>query len=238
LRYTDPTGEWIYAGNLNDYEQAELLRRLNYTYGCTNCASVGSNGFIAVDTSQVCPEVAQAAAYLTDAITNKNALFSVEVTNNSADVAFGDSQAGMASVVLPGSTSRTSAVRIRLDFGDDKAVSGDKASKEAFLNLVFAHEVSHFWPGYKTDPDDQSSTGRVVDAVNEIQFALGLPLRAQYQADKRDSGGVFVSVPFGEASRDKRTGQINLNKTGGMRVNQTDKTITWIKSSVGGKGIN
>jgi len=239
LRYTDPSGEKIYAGDLDDYEQAELLNRLNYTYGCDHCASVGSDGFVGVNTTGLSQDVLKATAFLTDAINSNDAskLFSVQVTNNNSDVAFGDSQAGAAGVQLPGNNFKTSAIRIRLDFGDDKRVTGDKGAKDAFLNLVFAHEVKHFYPNYIQDPSDGRQTGPVVDAINEIQQARGLLLRAEYGATKRTSGGEFVSLNFGTARTD-RTGNIVRNRAGGIEVNKTNKVITWIKRSVGGKGIN
>jgi hypothetical protein len=108
---------------------------------------------------------------------------------------------------------------------------------EAFLNLVFAHEVAHFVPNYVHDPDNGRDTGPVVDAVNEIQQARGLLLRAQYGAFGRGSSGDFVSVEFGQA-KTNRAGNIVRNKVGGIEVNRTNKTVTWVKRTVGGTGIN
>jgi RHS repeat-associated protein len=239
LRYTDPTGELIYAGDVTGADRDELLKRANYTYGCKDCVSVDKNGFLSVNTTGLSKDVLKATQYLTDAITSTDPskLFAVQVTNNNSQVAFGDSQAGSAGVQLPGNNFKTSAVRIRLDFGDDKAVSGDKAVKDAFLNLVFAHEVAHFYPNHIEDPADARQTGPVVDAVNEIQQARGLPLRAQYGAFGRGNSGGFVSVEFGKANTD-HAGNIVHNKAGGIEVNRTNKTVTWIKRTVGGTGIN
>jgi RHS repeat-associated protein len=240
LRYVDPTGEKIYVGDItNTADRDELLRRANYTYGCKDCVSVDKDGFLSVNTTGLSNDVLKATAYLTDAITSNDPakLFSVQVTNNNSQVAFGDSQAGGAGVRLPGNNFKTSAIRIRLDFGDDKWVSGDKQAKEAFLNLVFAHEVAHFVPNYVHDPDDGRNTGPVVDAVNEIQQARGLLLRAQYGAFGRGSSGDFVSVEFGQA-KTNRAGNIVRNRAGGIEVNRTNKTVTWIKRTVGGTGIN
>lgn len=238
LRYIDPTGEKIYAGGVTGADRDELLRRANFTYGCESCVSVGKDGFLAVNTTGLSQDVLKATAFLTDAINSNDAskLFSVQVTNNNSDVAFGDSQRGSAGVQLPGNNFRTSTIRIRLDFGDDKRVSGDKGAKDAFLNLVFAHEVAHFYPNYIEDPADGRKTGPVVDAVNEIQQARGLLLRAEYGATKRGSGGEFVSLNFGVAKRD-RSGNI-VRRAGGIEVNKTNKVITWIRRTVGGKGIN
>jgi len=239
LRYIDPTGEKIYAGGVTGADRDELLRRANFTYGCESCVSVDKDGFLAVNTTGLSQDVLKAAGFLTDAINSNDPskLFSVQVTNGNSDVAFGDSQAGAAGVQLPGNNFKTSAVRIRLDFGDDKWVSGDKAAKSAFLNLVFAHEVKHFYPNYIQDPTDGRQTGPVVDAVNEIQQARGLLLRAEYGATKRTSGGEFVSLNFGTARTDRR-GNIARNRAGGIEVNRTNKVVTWIKRTVGGKGIN
>ena len=239
LRYIDPTGEKIYAGDVTGADRDELLRRANFTYGCESCVSVDKDGFLAVNTTGLSQDVMKATAFLTDAINSNDAskLFSVQVTNNNSDVAFGDSGAGRAGVTLPGNNFKTSAIRIRLDFGDDKRVTGDRGAKDAFLNLVFAHEVAHFYPNYIQDPTDGRQTGPVVDAVNEIQQARGLLLRAEYGATKRTSGGEFVSLNFGTARTDRR-GNIMRNRAGGIEVNKTNKVVTWIKRTVGGKGIN
>ena len=240
LRYVDPTGEMIYVGGIaNAADRKELLRRANYAYGCKDCVTVDNNGFLAVNTAGLSQDVLKATAYLTDAINTNDAghLFSVQVTNNNSDVAFGDSQAGAAGVQLPGKNYKNSAVLIRLDFGDDKWVSGDKGAKEAFLDLVFAHEVAHFYPSAIKDPADVHDTGPLVDAVNEIQQARGLLLRAQYGAFGRGASGDFVSVEFGKAKTD-RAGNIVRNKAGGIKVDRTNKAVTWIRRTVGGKGIN
>ena len=240
LVYIDPIGELVYVGNVTGADRDELLRRLNATYGCESCVSVDKNGFLSVNTTGLSNDILKATQYLTDAITSTDAskLFTVEVVHNSSEVAFGDSQAGVAGVLLPGNSKKTSAIRIRLDFGDDKWVSGDEEAKAAFLNFVFAHEVAHFTPNHLDDPDPDNShkTGPVVDRVNEIQQALGLPLRAEYGAFGRGSGGIFVSVEFGKAKID--SGNIVRNKAGGIQVNKTNKSITWIKRTVGGTGIN
>gem|GEM_PF-1634376 len=240
LRYIDPTGEKVYVGDITDAgERAEFLRRANYTYGCNDCVTVDQNGFLEVNTTGLAQNVLKATQYLTDAITQPAsvALFSVQVTNNNRAVAFGDSQAGMAGVQLPGNKFKTSAIRIRLDFGDDKWISGDKGAKEAFVNLVFAHEVAHYSPNAMKDPDDPSKTGPVVDAVNEIQQARGLPLRGHYGVFGKGSSGDFVSINFGKAQTN-RAGNIDRNRTGGIKVNRTNQVITWAKRTVGGKGIN
>jgi len=239
LRYIDPNGEKIYSGDVTGADRDELLRRANFTYGCESCVSVDKDGFLAVNTTGLSQDVLKATAFLTDAINSNDAskIFSVQVTNNNSDVGFGDSQRGSAGVQLPGNNFRTSAIRIRLDFGDDKRVIGDKGAKDAFLNLVFAHEVKHFYPNYIEDPSDGRQTGPVVDAINEIQQARGLLLRAEYGATKRTSGGEFVSLNFGKARTD-RSGNIVRNRAGGIEVNRTNKVVTWQKRSVGGKGIN
>jgi RHS repeat-associated protein len=238
LRYTDPNGEKVYVGNVTGADREELLRRANYTYGCESCVSVDSNGFLTVNTTGLSQDVLRATQYLTDAITTNDPskLFSVQVTNNNPDVAFGDSRRGVTTVQLPGSNSRFTAIRIRLDFADDRWVSGDKAAKAAFLNLVFAHEVAHFYPDYIQDPKDSHQTGPVVDRVNEIQQARGLPLRAEYSARGRSGGDFFVSVEFGRARTD-RAGNIQRNGEG-IRVERTSQVVRWLKRNVGGKGIN
>ncbi len=236
LRYVDPTGELVYVGNVTGSDLTELLKRANYTYGCQSCVSVDNNGFLQVNTAGLSKNVLTATQFLTDAINSQKDLFAVEVTNNNPDVAFGDSKAGAASVQLPGNSFRTSAVRIRLDFGDDKWVSGDKAVAEAFVNTVFAHEIRHFYPQYTTDPrNDPSKRGDVVNDVNEILLARGLPLRAQYTG--RTSAQYWVEVPHGKAEIDKKTGLVVRGKDG-INVQPTGKVIRWTKQQVGGPGIN
>jgi hypothetical protein len=205
--------------------------------------TIDNDGFLAVDTAGLSNDVLKATQYLTDAIKLGISNFSVEVANNNSEIAFGDSQAGMGKqggkfgIQLPGNNRRSSAVRIRLDLDDNKWVSGDKAAKEAFLNLVFAHEVAHYAPNKLEDPEDGRLTGPVVDTVNNIQQARGLLLRAEYSASKRTSGGEFVSLNFGVAKRD-RANNIVHNRAAGIEVNKTYKVISWLKRNVGGKGIN
>ena len=239
LRFTDPTGELVYVGDVPPGDREELLRRLNFTYGCNGCVDIDANGFLTVNTTGLSQDVIKATQYLTDAITTKDPskLFTVQMANNSSAVAFGNSQVGAAGVTLPGNNYKTSAILIRLDFGDDDAITGNESAKEAFLNTVFAHEVAHHYPNAASDPSDGRKTGAVVDAVNEILQARGLPLRAEYGAFKRDSGGHFVQVRFGKAQVDK-DGKIKRTKSGGIAVEKTKKQITWIKTTVGGTGIN
>ncbi len=236
LTLTDPSGEEIYAGDItNQKDRDEYLRRANYTYGCASCVTIDKNGYVRVDTTGLSKDVIKATQYLTDAINSKdlNQLFSVTVTNNNKDVAFGDSQAGTGKI--PG--VKTTVIGIRLDFADDKWVSGDAQSKEAFLNLVFAHEIAHFAPNYQTDPvGDRNKKGPVVDRVNEIQQALGLPLRAQYSAGKTSGGEHWVEVSLGKAKTDK-SGQI-LRDKGAIQVEKQNKIVRWVKNIVGGQGIN
>ncbi len=239
LALTDPEGEKIYAGDITDADdRAEFLKRANFTYGCSACVTIGKDGFLAVDTSGLSKDILKATQYLTDAINTNDPskLFSVQITNNSNEVAFGDSQRGSAGVQLPGNNFKTSAIRIRLDFADDKWVSGNKDAKSAFLNLVFAHEVGHFYPDFITDPGDGRKTGPVVDKVNEIQQALGLPLRAEYSARQTTSNGPWVEVGFGKAKTDK-AGQ-PLRDNGAIQVEKQNKVVRWVKNGVGGKGIN
>lgn len=236
LTLTDPSGEEIYAGNITDQkDKDEFLRRANYTYGCKSCVTIDNSGYVRVDTTGLNKDVIKATQYLTDAINSKDPsqMFSVTVTNNNKDVAFGDTRAGMGNI--PG--LKTSVIGIRLDFADDKAVSGDSKSKEAFLNLVFAHEVAHFAPKYQLDPvGDTNKTGPIVDRVNEIQQALGLPLRAQYSAGSTAGGKVWVEVGFGKAKTDKAGQVVRIN--GAIQVERQNKVTRWVKSIVGGLGIN
>lgn len=84
---------------------------------------------------------------------------------------------GRPAYTSPVTTSRPVRFAFDSTSGTRGELTGDKAAREAFLNLVFAHEVAHFAPDYVHDPDDGRDTGPVVDAVNEIQQARGLLLR-------------------------------------------------------------
>ncbi|MGH9946905.1 MAG: RHS repeat-associated core domain-containing protein, partial [Pyrinomonadaceae bacterium] len=156
LYFTDPNGERIYAGNItNQDDRDEFLRRANFTYGCESCVAIGSDGYLTVDTNGLSQSVINATQFLTDAInsTDLSQLYDVQVTNNDPDVAFGDSQAGRGNApARTASGDKISSIRIRLDFGDDAHVRGNAQLQASFLNLVFAHEVSHFAPRYKQDP--------------------------------------------------------------------------------------
>jgi hypothetical protein len=69
LLFTDPSGEYIYAGNIiNPGDSDELLRRLNYTYGCDSCVTIDSKGWLSVDTTGLSEAVINATAFLTNAI--------------------------------------------------------------------------------------------------------------------------------------------------------------------------
>src|SRR5690606_2581788 len=145
-------GEKVYVGNIaNQDDRDEFLRRANFTYGCESCVTVDTDGYLQIDTTGLSQEIINATQFLTDAInsTDPAQLYDVQITNNNPDVAFGDAQRGMGnvSVAMPDGTSqKMSSIRIRLDFGDDAYIIGDGQLQESFLNLVFAHEVSHFAP--------------------------------------------------------------------------------------------
>jgi RHS repeat-associated protein len=222
IRFIDPTGEKIYVGDLSDSDRDEVLRRLNATYGCDSCVSMDEGGYLQVNTEELKEEVRKAAAFLTDAINSEMKFFEVNVSNNDPNVAFGNSQAG-GSVVWQG--RRTSAIKITLDFGDDKAIAGDSEARSTFLDLVLAHEVRHYFPSGADDPSRCCSTGPVVDATNEITNALGRPRRAQYIAGRRPEP--FVDVPFKKNTVD-----------GQGRPKEQTVYLYWNKNSVGGKGIN
>jgi RHS repeat-associated protein len=238
LRYVDPTGEKIYVGGLNQIDRDELLKRVSATYGCESCVNVDKDGYLTVNTTGLSKALLKATQFLTEAINTKTWFGEVRVSNNDRNIAFGEGKQGKGTAPFEdGSGRKRVADLIVLDFGDDKWVSGDSKVKEAFLNFVFAHEVAHFRlnPGTITrDPTDSGETGPIVDAINDIQQAQGLPLRAQYSSYGR--GGEFISIDFGMAKM--AHGRIITNRNGGIVVNKTNKSINWIRRNVGGKGIN
>jgi RHS repeat-associated protein len=79
LRYMDPSGEKIYAGDLSDEDRDELLRRINATYGCKGCASVDKTGYLQVDTSGLSKQMLAATDYLTGAINSTSFFARVQV---------------------------------------------------------------------------------------------------------------------------------------------------------------
>ena len=239
LTLIDPSGEQIYVGDIKDpKDREEFLRRANATYGCNACVTIDSNGFLAVNTEGLSEAIIKATQYLTDAINSMDPgkLFSVQVTNNNNEVAFGDSRAGSASVQLPGNNFKTSAIRVRLDFADDKWVSGDKDAVSSMLDLVFAHEIAHWYPTALEDPKDGRKTGPVVNRVNEIRQALNLPLRGEYSGHTSIGGDSWAEVRFGQAKLDKRGKPVRKNN--GIRVEEKTKIVRWVKSNVGGQGVN
>jgi RHS repeat-associated protein len=203
LMYIDPNGEKVYVGNLTAADLDEFLARANYTYGCDSCVSVDADGFLTADTSGLSSEVVAATQFLTDAINAPaaRALFTVEVTNNNPNVSFGDSGGRAGSVNIKqanGTTIRTAAIVIVLDFGDDQHVTGDAEMKASFLNLVWAHEISHWFPTAKVDPTASGVRGPVDNPINEIRLARGLPLRAAYGATGH-FGRFISSIAMGYA---------------------------------------
>ncbi len=236
LTLTDPSGEKIYAGNITDTnDRDEYLRRANYTYGCSSCVTIDNDGYVQVDTSGLSKEVISATAYLTTAInsTDRSQLFSVEITNNNSDVAFGDSgtRKGVDVKNADGTVTKVSAINIRLDFADDaQVIGGSEADKASFLNLVFAHEVSHFAPSYKTDPTTPGARGGVDNPVNEIRLARGLPLRAEYQARDFHVGGL-VYLKFGNAAKDS-SGNVTRGSDGINVTNESGRIIFWNQKKV------
>ncbi|HKQ75463.1 MAG TPA: RHS repeat-associated core domain-containing protein [Blastocatellia bacterium] len=236
LRYTDPTGEKVYAGDLSQGDQDELLKRINFTYGCQSCVTVGRDGYLAVDASGLSKDVAGATQYLTDAINGTDYFAAVAVSNNDESIAFGQNLENGTTVTFNG--QKQVADKITLDFGDDRVVSGNKNAAQAFMYTVFAHEVAHGYPNRKSDPaEGGNNTGPVVDAVNLILQARGLPLRQRYSASP--SGTYWAAVPHGYADQDKKTGQIKYNQGGGIMVKEETKLVVrWVRNMVGGRGIN
>ncbi|QYU67476.1 hypothetical protein J4558_21565 [Leptolyngbya sp. 15MV] len=233
LYYVDPFGERIYVGYItNDDDRSEFLRRVNFTYGCENCVTIDADGYLAVDTSGLDEAVVKATQFLTDAINSDDPskLFTVEITNNNNAVAFGDSgtRRGVAVSQADGSTVTISAINIRLDFGDDVHVRGGDDVKASFLNLVFAHEVSHFYPTYKPDPTVPGVRGPVDNPINEIRLALGLPLRGEFQA-RRLHVGSTVYLRFGYPIRPPFGGP--LRGTDGLEV-EMSRMILWVQDNV------
>ncbi len=237
LNLTDPDGEKVYVGGLDPKERDKVIARMNATYGCNGCVSVDSDGYLTVDTSNLSKDVKDATSWLTEAITTTSWYGEVQVSNNDPDVAFGQGRPAKGSVPCEDQSKckKRNADLIVLDFGDDQWVSGNKEASAAFLNTVLAHEIAHFRlnPGKITnDPADTNKTGLVVDAINKILNARGLPLRAKYGSSK--TGDYWFTIQHGEADGNK------TNDDGGIKVKVTDsaKVITWLKRNVGGKGIN
>lgn len=234
LRYTDPSGEEIYVGGLSPEDLAELLRRVHYTYGCNNCASVDEHGNLAVDTTGLSKEVLKATQYLTNAINAKAVDYFavVIVKNNSADIDFGAS----GTTVIGTGKNKRRVNAIGLDFGDDAALIGPKEIKEAFAFTTFAHEVAHQYPNAQADPELSTNgreTGPVVDAVNKILYARGLPLRSTYYEIQGSGTSAFGAIYFGSA--EVKNGQTQYNKQGGIKVKQEkEKLLKWNRLNIGG----
>ena len=231
LRYSDPTGEKFYAGGLANNDRAELLRRMNETYGCNGCVTVGDDGYVNVNTTGLSEAVVSAAQFLTDAINSTTYFAQVQVSNDDPNVSFGENRLGRGVVTYNG--ARKTADLIVLDFGDNRHVSGDGRAAETFLNTVFAHEVAHGYLNIR-DTQDRGQTGPTVDAVNRITDARGLPRRAEYSSDPR-GGGHWLSIRFQEQRTD-RQGRPQVDRNGNPRMR--DVYINWLRRNVGGRGIN
>jgi hypothetical protein len=244
LYIIDPSGERVYVGNVTDAnDRAELLRRINYTYGCEACVTVDDDGYLTVDTEGLSQDIIKATQFLTDAFNSTTQYFSVEITNNNPDVAFGDGGGATVGVPNPDNPNgpRVSALRIRLDFGDDRHVTGDADAKAAFLNTIFAHEIRHWFPETTSDPRGnagQRSRGAVVNAINEILLARGLPLRERYSAIPSQRNADTVELTNGRARRQRRDNAIERGRDGINVVNENNRVIRWSRRNVGGRGIN
>lgn len=236
LRFTDPSGEKIYVGGICPPDSLDkcgaLIHQLDFVFKCTNCVSVSADGYLVVDTSQIGPEVRQATQYLVDAIQSETTYFVVQISNNDPNVAFGENRgAGHVGAPVKGLKKGRSAMLIVLDLDDFNAIGGDEEAKEAFVNTVLAHEIAHYYRGEDakvellTDPSGGGDTGPVVDFVNKITDALGLPRRAEYSS--RKSGDDFLSIRFEK----KVVGKNGQEKT-------KDVYIQWMKRNVGGKGAD
>lgn len=188
-----------------------------------------------VSTKGLSQDVIDSTQYLTDAInsTDLNHLFNVEITNDNPEVAFGDSgTTGYVPLKTPdGSAMLHRAINIRLDFADDRAVQGSQDLKDSFLNMVFAHEVSHFYPRYEQDPTQSGLRGSVDNRVNEIRFARGLPMRYEYTARPVGPGGSAVYLKFGTADFDKAG--MPLRGADGIGVqHESGRIIFWVMRNV------
>jgi hypothetical protein len=244
LTFVDPSGEEILVCesdksgktcslSLSKENQAKFLERVNYTYGCKSCASIDSKGRLQVDTSGLSKKVREATQYLTDAINADATKYSAVtiISNGNANVAFG------ASGTIDSGGKKLNA--IFLDFKDSEALIGADELKRAFDFTTFAHEVRHQYPEATGDPtsDLGRSTGRVVDAVNNILLAQGLPSRATYYAERNEGSSPFGAIYFGSARM--KDGKPQTNRDGGIAVNaESKKLLQWNKLLVGGKGIN
>ena len=239
LALVDPSGKEIQlcqldknggCSPLSDENKAEFLKRVNYTYGCSNCTSIDSQGRLQVDTSGLSKEIKEATQYLTDAINAPaSSYFALTVISNGDDsISFGKS--GTATV---GSGKDKKTVNaIMLDLKDHNALIGSDDLKKAFDFTTFAHEVRHQYPEATNDPEFGRSTGKVVDAVNKILYALGQPLRATYFEERSEGTTAFGAVYFGSAQM--KNGKIQYNKDNGIRVNaDSKKLLQWNKLWLG-----
>ena len=120
-----------------------------------------------------------------------------------------------------GSTIRTEYT-VRLDFGDFKHATGDKAAKEAFsIGLVAIHEFDHRIYSVSDDPNSATAPGPVENNyINPIRRELGLAERVNY---------VSGPVPAAVKSFFPSGGQ-QLN----FKLNGKDKVLRWRNDLVGG----
>ena len=157
----------------------------------------------------------------------------VLVENGSNDISFGAS----GTVTLGKGKDAKTVNAIFLDFKDSNALIGSDDVKKAFDFTTFAHEVRHQYPEATSDPDSEfgKSTGKVVDAVNKILSARGLPLRASYYTERSEGETSFGAIYFGSAQM--KNGKVQYNKDNGIKVNaDSKKLLQWNKRLV--KGIN
>jgi len=212
IRLIDPNGERVYVGGVTGSDRDELINYINYTYGCEACTTVDEDGYLSVDTTGLSESVLKATADLTDAINTTKWFAEVKISNYDDDIQFGktDPYKGAA----PYNGLKRNADLITLDLADNKQIHGDDLIKQTFVSTILPHEILHRWPNKISDPKSGTGTGPVVDAVNRITDARGLPHRSQY-----------FNVP----------GLVNGTEGQKFIYNKEAHKIWWWKNEVGGR---
>ena len=123
LRFRDPTGRMLYAGDLTSLEQDTLLLMISDFYGCGSCVTIGGFGYLAIDTKGLSPVILKAAQFLTAAIQSRTWFASVVADNGSSDIAFAKA-AFPQSTHVPYQGNQVSAFSITLVFWDRRVVGG------------------------------------------------------------------------------------------------------------------
>jgi hypothetical protein len=192
LRYIDPTGEYINIEELDASELTSVLSWFNFMYQCSGCVDA-VDGYLKLDESMVSDKVLAANWWLSKAINTGAYWGRIRASNNNPKLAFAKNKI-KGTTLFDSQGDGHQADLILIDFNDINCLGSDPVSNLAlktYLATMVPHEVAHTYFRDKKgsslkDPDYQNETGPVVNIINAMTDALGLPHRDSYGSEIRN----------------------------------------------------